>query len=105
IGKEMLEERRIGEMDKATKFEAPSSLVEASDKIIVDFCNQFGGLESGMPILREQLTKAGLNIKNPTKEGLIRVVHLLAQVESTLKDPQTVSRNRIRRLTIVKKAS
>ncbi len=104
IGKEMLEERRIEEMDKAIKFEAPSSLVEASDKIIVDFCNQFGGLESGMPILRKQLTMAGLDVKNPTKERLIEVVNLLAKVESTLKDPQTVARNRIRRLTIVKKA-
>lgn len=104
IGKEMLEEKRIEEMDRAVMTEAPTDLVEASDKVIMDFCNQFGGLESGMPILREQFTKAGLDIKNPTKEGLIRVIDLLADVESTLKDSHTVSRNKARRLAIVKNA-
>jgi small GTP-binding protein len=104
IGKEMMEEKRIEEVDKATTLEAPSTVVEASDKIIMDFCNQFGGLESGMPILREQFAKAGLDIKNPTKEGLIRVIRFLAEVEGTLKDSATVSRNRVRRLSIIKNA-
>ena len=104
IGKEMMEERRIEEMDKATTFGAPSTIIEASDKIIMDFCNQFGGMESGMPILREQFAKAGLDIKAPTKEGLIKVIGFLAEVESNLKDQATVSRNRARRLSIVKNA-
>jgi len=104
IGKGILEERRIEEVDKAIVFETPPTIVEASDKIIMDFCNQFGGLESGMPILREQFTKAGADINSPTKEGLIRVVVLLAEVERTIKDPHTVSRNRIRRLSIIKNA-
>lgn len=104
IGKEMMEERRVEEFDKATATEAPSTIVEASDKIIMDFCNQFGGMESGMPILREQFAKAGLNIGNPTKEGLIKVIGYLAEVEKNLKDSATVSRNRVRRLAIVKNA-
>ncbi len=104
IGKEMLQEKRIEEVDRVAVFAAPPGIVEASDKIIMDFCNQFGGLESGMPILREQFNKAGLDIKNPTKEGLIKVIELLAEVESTLKDPHTVSRNKSRRLSIVKSA-
>lgn len=104
IGKEMMEEKRIEEMDKATTFEAPSTIIEASDKIIMDFCNQFGGMESGMPILREQFAKADLNIKAPTKEGLIKIIGFLAEVESNLKDQATVSRNRARRLSIVKNA-
>jgi small GTP-binding protein len=104
IGEVMMEERRIEEFDKATATEAPATIVEASDKIIMDFCNQFGGMESGMPILREQFAKAKLDIKNPTKEGLIKVIGYLAQVEENLKDPATVSRNRVRRLAIVKNA-
>jgi small GTP-binding protein len=104
IGKEMLEERRVEEVGSSTAIATPQTIVEASDKIIMDFCNQFGGLESGMPILREQFNKAGLDIKNPTKEGLIKVIGYLAEVEKTLKDQATVSRNRVRRLAIVKNA-
>ncbi len=104
IGKEMLEEKRIVEADGIITFQTPPTLVEASDKIIMDFCNQFGGLEAGMPVLREKFLKAGADINHPTKEGLIKVVVLLAEVESTIKDPHTVARNRIRRLSIIKNA-
>ncbi|UCD91922.1 MAG: GTP-binding protein [Methanobacteriota archaeon] len=104
IGKEILEEKRVEEVEKSVEMDAPPSIVRASDKIIMDFCNQFGGLEAGMPIVREQFIKAGVNIKNPTKEGLIRAVNMLAEVEMTIKDHQTVTRNRNRRLALIRGA-
>jgi len=104
IRKAMMEERRIEEADKAVSPEAPSAIVQASDRIMMDFCNQFGGLEAGMPIVRKQFEKAGLDIKNLTKESLIKAVHLLAEVEMTLKDSETVSRNKNRRLAMIKDA-
>lgn len=104
IGRAMLEEKRIEEADKSVSAEAPSAVVQASDRIMMDFCNQFGGLEAGMPIVRKQFEKAGLDIKNLTKESLIKAVHLLAEVELTLKDPETVSRNKNRRLAMIRDA-
>ncbi len=104
IGKEVLEERRIEEAGKSVEVEAPPSIVQASDKIIMDFCNQFGGIQAGMPIVREQFIKAGVNIKNPTKEGLIKAVNKLAEVEKIVKDPQTVTLNKNRRLALIRDA-
>ncbi|MFQ6060997.1 MAG: Rab family GTPase [Thermoplasmata archaeon] len=104
IGSIMMEGGRIEEVPRTVSSEAPPSIIQASDKIIMDFCNQFGGLEAGMPIVRAQFVKAGIDIKNLTKEGLIKAVHLLAEVEKTLKDPQTVSRNKARRLAMIRDA-
>lgn len=81
------------------------SLVAVTDKIIMDFCREFGDVESAMPIVKQQLTKAGLDVKGPTKEALLRAVDFLSEVESGFKPAEVVSENRTRRVGWVRKAS
>jgi small GTP-binding protein len=73
------------------------TVIEAADRIISDFCKGFGGQEEGMPVIRQQFNNAGVDIRNPTKDGLLKVVDLLAEVERGFKDEVTVNNNRVRR--------
>jgi small GTP-binding protein len=68
------------------------------DRIISDFCSEYGGLEDAMPILRRQFELANLDINNPTEESLISAVENLADVESGFKDKNIASANLKKRL-------
>ena len=81
------------------------TLVAVTDRIIADFCREFGDLESAMPIVKQQFTKAGVDVKAPSKDGLLRVVDLLADVENGFKPAERVTENRSRRATWVRKAN
>jgi small GTP-binding protein len=72
--------------------------VGVADMIMVDFCNDFGGIEAGTPVLREQFTRAGLDVKNPTADSLLRAIDLLADVESSYKPAPEVDRAKARRV-------
>jgi len=72
--------------------------VGVADMIMVDFCNDFGGIEAGTPVLREQFTRAGLDVKNPTTDSLVRAIDLLADVESSFKPASEVEKAKARRL-------
>lgn len=81
------------------------TLVAVADRVIMDFCKEFGDMESAMPIVKHQFTKAGLDVKGPTKDALLRVVELLAEVESGFKPADVVSNNRTRRAGWIRKAN
>jgi len=81
------------------------SLVAVTDRIIMDFCREFGDIESAMPIVKQQFTKAGLDVRGPTKDALLRVVDFLSEVEAGFKPAEVVSENRTRRTSWVRKAS
>jgi len=80
-------------------------LVAVTDRIIADFCEEFGDLESAMPIVKQQFTRAGVDVKAPSKDGLLRVVEYLAEIENGFKPDDRVTDNRTRRLTWVRKAN
>lgn len=80
-------------------------IVAVTDRIIADFCREFGDLETAMPIVKQQFTRAGIDVKAPTKGGLLRVVEYLAEVEGGFKPAEQVSENRTRRLSWVRKAN
>ena len=81
------------------------SLVAVTDRVIMDFCREFGDIESAMPIVKQQFTKAGLDVKGPTKDALLRVVEFLSEVEAGFKPAEVVSDNRARRTGWVRKAN
>jgi len=81
------------------------SLVAVTDRIIMDFCREFGDIESAMPIVKQQFTKAGLDVRGPTKDALLRVVDFLSEVEAGFKPAEVVSENRARRTSWVRKAN
>ncbi|MEE9151064.1 MAG: Rab family GTPase [Thermoplasmata archaeon] len=79
-----------------------TTLVGATDAIIVDFCQGFEDDRVAMTLLRQELYRAGIDIRSPSKEGLLKAVEYLAEAESEYKDEKTVIGNKKRRLDWVK---
>jgi len=77
-------------------------ILAVTDKIMTDFCADFGGLETGMNVVRKKFEEAKVDVRAPTKAGLLRVVDLLSEVEKTVKSAEIVSANRLKRITWVK---
>ena len=97
----------IAEADaKVTKGEAVEEpwnpFIAVTDQIIVDFCEFMGGQEAAMPIVRQQLTRAGIDVKTPTKEGLRLAIEYLAEVESSFRNAADVEASKLRRLGWIK---
>jgi hypothetical protein len=75
--------------------------VGALDSIIVDFCEGFEDSRTPMLILRQEITRSGLDINNPTKLGIIKVVEYLAEAEIEYKDEKTVYSNLEKRMKLI----
>src|SRR5207249_6333383 len=81
---------------------AVDPLVAAADKLMTDFCADFGGLETAMNVVRQQFEKAKVDVRAPTKEGLLKVIDYLSEVEKSVKPAPVVTANRVKRITWVK---
>ena len=77
----------MGERDK---------IFDVEDEIIFTFCQDYGGLEEGMPIIREQFKRAGMDFREPTKKGLQIVVENLVKVTASLRGPEVAKEQRAR---------
>ena len=75
-----------------------TTLIGATDAIIVDFCEGFEDDRVAMSLLREEFHRAGLDIRSPSKEGLLKVIEYLAEAEHEYKDEKIVRNNKERRL-------
>jgi small GTP-binding protein len=105
LGKKLIEEKEevAQEQMRPAAEEEEMTLVLVTDKIINDFCDNFGNLELAMPIIRRQFSEANVDIRKPTSKGLLRVIDLLAKVEQGYKDAATVNQNKIKRRLLVQK--
>jgi small GTP-binding protein len=74
-----------------------STPIGALDEIIVDFCDGFDDTRMAMLILRLETKRADIDINNPTKEGIIRFIHYLAEAENEFLKDKTVHSNLERR--------
>jgi small GTP-binding protein len=74
-----------------------TSPIGALDAIIVDFCEGFKDSRISMLILRQEIARSGLDINNPDKEGVLKVVEYLAEAEIEFKDENEVMDNLERR--------
>lgn len=79
-------------------------VVRLIDKIIDDFCKEYGGLEDAMPVLRKQFEFAGLDPNSPTREALIMAIERLAEVEMGFKKREIAEANLNRRLKWIKES-
>jgi small GTP-binding protein len=52
------------------------------DAIIVDFCEGFDDSRHAMPILREEINRAGIDIRSPSKGGILKLIEYLAEAET-----------------------
>ena len=85
--------------------EATHELIAITDQIIMDFCDEMGGQEAAMPIVRQQFTRAGVDVKAPTREGLRLAVEYLAETESSFRNAGDVEAHKIKRLGWIKEVS
>jgi hypothetical protein len=60
-------------------------------------------METAMPVIRQQFTKAGVDIRNPTKKGLMKVIDQLGEVEKGFKDDRIVRENKTRRRLVLER--
>ena len=74
-----------------------TTAVGALDTIIVDFCKGFDDSRLAMLILRQELARAGVDVNEPTRLGIHRVVEYLAEAESEFLDEDAVRSNLERR--------
>ncbi len=72
--------------------------ISVLDAIIVDFCEGFEDSRLVMPILRQEIARAGIDIRSPSKEGILKLTEYLAETEAEFKDEKTISANFRRRL-------
>jgi len=74
--------------------------VGALDTILADFCAGFEDSRLAMSILRQEIPRAGIDINNPVKEGILKVVEYIAEAENEFKDEKTVVTNLKRRIKL-----
>ncbi|HKZ88862.1 MAG TPA: GTP-binding protein [Thermoplasmata archaeon] len=84
--------------------EAPT-LIAVTDQIVTDFCDLMGGQEAAMPIVRQQMSRAGVDVNSPTPQGLRLAVEYLADAESSFRNADEVEATKLRRLGWIKEAS
>ena len=105
LGKRMLKRKYAEPMKlmKARLIESErSDLVEILDKVIDDFCREYGSLEDAMPILRKQFGIVNLDVNNPTIGAIRNAVDQLATYETIFKGKKTAETNRTKRLNWIK---
>ncbi|UCE37587.1 MAG: GTP-binding protein [Thermoplasmata archaeon] len=73
------------------------TLIGATDAIIVDFCEGFEDDRLAMTLLRQELLRAGLDVRSPSKVGLLKAIEYLAEAESEFKEEEIVMTNKERR--------
>jgi len=74
-------------------------LIAIADRIMTDFCAEMGSVDAGMPVVKRQFEIAEVDVRAPSKESLMRVIELLAEVEKDFKQPEEVDTIRRRRLS------
>ena len=76
--------------------------IGALDAILVDFREgsegPFENDQVAQVLLRQEILRAGIDVRRPTVEGILRLVDYLSEVESDLLPAKDVARNRERRL-------
>src|SRR5512137_97356 len=79
------------EMKAKIKDKPPQTLTEVADFIIQDFCAQYGDLEKAMLIVQHQFQDAGVDIRKPHKDSVLKALDGLFNAEE-LSLTKTVAR-------------
>ena len=87
---------KLYKMDEIGDMTNPVALL--LDKIINDFCQEYGRLEAAMPVIRKQFEIANLDINHPTERSLKLAMEMLADVELSYKSKDVVMENLRKRL-------
>lgn len=75
---------------------------QALDEILVHFCEKYGHEQDfAMAVVRKQSLAAGLDVRRPSKEQLIRFVDALAEAEKEFKVAVEVTANKAHRRALI----
>jgi len=77
------------------------SLTDVTDMIIQEFCDSFGDHETAMAAVRQQFSLAGVDVKDPKKDTLLKAVERLAEVEKGFKDDFAVKSTLAKRKRLI----
>lgn len=75
-----------------------STPIAALDAIFVDVCEEFEDDRIAMSVLRQEIVRAGVDIRSPSRQGLLKLVEYLAEAESEYLKENRVGRNKERRM-------
>ncbi|UCE74636.1 MAG: GTP-binding protein [Methanomassiliicoccales archaeon] len=81
-----------------------SKITQLIDRIIDDFCREYGGHEDAMPVIRKQFELAKLNLNNPTLEALKDAIDRLAKIEMDFIRKDIAEANRTKRLNWIQES-
>jgi len=79
-----------------------STAVGALDAILTDFCEGFDDDRLAMSFVRQETIRAGIDVRNPTRDGLLVIVEYLAEAESDFLGAKEVHANHEKRLAWAK---
>ena len=74
------------------------SMLDVLDEIIVDFCAGIEDERLAMLIVSQELVRAGVDVREPSQERLLKAIEYLAEAESAFREHKTVLANRERRV-------
>lgn len=75
-----------------------NSSIGVLDSVIMDFCSGFSDQRLAMTLLRQEVTRASIDINNPDKAGVLRAIEYLAEAENEYKDEKVVVENLKKRM-------
>ena len=81
----------------------PTTLKEALDYIMNDFCKSYGNYDDGMAILTANMKLLGVDIEHPAAQGLIALIDKLYTIEKDYMDIKKAQEKKIARLGILKR--
>jgi small GTP-binding protein len=101
---EIVLDRNSGESDIPSAEAAVkeiTSLIDVTDIIIKEFCDTLGDQDIAMATIRQQFSSAGVDVKNPKSESLLKAVEKLAEVEKAYKDDFAVKSTLAKRKRLI----
>jgi hypothetical protein len=75
--------------------------MDVLDRIVQDFCAQYGDMEKGMMIVQNQLKQVGMDLRKPTAEGLMYLIDRLRMIESGILSGAMANANFDERKTLI----
>ncbi len=85
--------------------ELSNELIAVCDQIMMDACDTMGGQEAAMPIVRQQIQRAGVDVRSPSVQGLSLAVEYLAEAESAFRNAEDVEASKLKRLGWIKEVA
>lgn len=78
--------------------------VEALDAIIATFCEDHGGFDYAMPMVRKQVESVGMDFHNPTLKEMEEFIEKLTAISRDIKGLDYSKKERMKMLSILRKA-